>query len=334
MAARAARSSRGASLLGRALLPALVVVLATALAACRTGSFRRYEFERPAMGTEFRLVFFAPGRAAAEAAADEAFVRIVALDHVLSDYDPGSELARLGARSDEGAPTFIDPGPEDPSRRRRGRRARERRRFDVTTPLTHLWRRARRQEELPAGERLTAARAAVGHAQLALDPETHRVRLLVRGMRLDPGGIGKGFALDAALAVLARHGIERALAVGGGDASPGALARTRAERGPSPARTRRAGRRSAGGEVCRARVALHPATPRPSEPRRRAHPTSRPAHGQAPDRTAARQRAGAERRARRRPGPPPWRCSGRRTGGPGAQLGPGPHRRPAGGASS
>ena len=43
------------------------------------------------------------------------------------------------------------------------------------------------------------------------------MRLAVAGMRLDLGGIAKGFAADEAQAVLRAHGITRALVAAGGD---------------------------------------------------------------------------------------------------------------------
>jgi thiamine biosynthesis lipoprotein len=80
-----------------------------------------------------------------------------------------------------------------------------------------LWRRARRQGELPSDERIARARESVGWANVELDPAAHRLRLLARGMRFDFGGIAKGFALDEALRELRRCGVERALVVGGGE---------------------------------------------------------------------------------------------------------------------
>jgi thiamine biosynthesis lipoprotein len=202
------------------------VLFCCALAACASAPLQRFEFARAAMGTEFHLSFFAPDAGRAAAAAEAAFARIAALDSALSDYDPESELSRLGARSDGGAPTAWIPvsaelfellaTAEDVARASGGA-------FDVTIgPCTHLWRRAQRQGELPDDVRLERALGAVGHGKLALDRRARSVRLLAPAMRLDPGGIGKGFALDEALRVLAGHGIERALVVGGGDVAAGA----------------------------------------------------------------------------------------------------------------
>jgi len=210
-------------------LRSLAILCLSLLGACASvplERFERFEFSRPAMGTEFRLVFFARNRERAALAAESAFARIAALERVLSDYDPGSELARLGASSDGGGAGASVPvseelfamlaTAEDVARASGGA-------FDVTVgPLSQLWRRAQRQGEPPSDVRLAGAMQAVGFEKLVLERETRCVRLLAPGMRLDPGGIGKGFALDAALQVLAEHGVERALVVGGGDVAASA----------------------------------------------------------------------------------------------------------------
>src|SRR6185295_10206086 len=59
-----------------------------------------------------------------------------------------------------------------------------------------------------------------------LDPATHTAQLMKRHMRLDAGGIGMGYAVDEALVVLKREGIETALVdasgdIGVSDAPPG-----------------------------------------------------------------------------------------------------------------
>lgn len=199
-------------------------LLALALCACRAPA-QRFAFEHPAMGTTFRIVLYDRDEVHAARAAQAAFGRVDALEDVLSDYRETSELTRLGHASDRQAPT--DPVPvsaelwdvltaaETVARDSDGA-------FDVTVgPLVALWRRALRQEERPAAARMADARAAVGFEKLErLDGR--RVRLLARGMRLDVGGIGKGYALDEALEELGRHGIACALLDGGGDLLAGA----------------------------------------------------------------------------------------------------------------
>lgn len=63
---------------------------------------------------------------------------------------------------------------------------------------------------------LAAARQTVGFDRVvALDAATSTVRFLRPGVRLDPGALGKGYALDRAAVVLREAGIRRALLHGG-----------------------------------------------------------------------------------------------------------------------
>jgi len=205
------------------VLLALTLLLASA---CRGPHLARHEFAQGAMGTEFRIVLYASDEGRARAAAEAAFARIAALDAALSDYRAESELSRF-AQSSDGAL----PGPWVPlsdelfdvlaagaevARASAGA-------FDVTLgPLVLLWRRARRQEELPSAQDLAEARARVGFEALELDPARRSGRLTRARMRLDLGGIAKGYALDEARRVLAEHGLERVLIDGGGDLLAGA----------------------------------------------------------------------------------------------------------------
>jgi FAD:protein FMN transferase len=174
------------------------------------------------MGVEARVALYASDEDAAIAAARAAFERIDELDRELSDYKPESELSRLGARS--GGPP-VEVGGDlfrvldcsiAISRASEGA-------FDATVgPLVSLWREARKTGVLPSSARLSEALASVGWDSIELDPSRHTVRLAKRGMRLDVGGIGKGFACDEALNVLRAHGIDRALVALSGDIRLGA----------------------------------------------------------------------------------------------------------------
>jgi thiamine biosynthesis lipoprotein len=90
--------------------------------------------------------------------------------------------------------------------------------FDATVgPLVKLWRRARREQQMPSSGRLEEARSAVGYQHLKLDPAARTARLERPGMRLDLGGIAAGYAMDEALAVLRSQGVSRALLDASGD---------------------------------------------------------------------------------------------------------------------
>ena len=185
----------------------------------------RFEFERAQMGTLFRVVLYAPTRDVAQTAADAAFARLDELNSRLSDYDPQSELSKLSSASDGEVPTpWISVSNELAAVLARAAEisAASDGAFDVSCgAATRLWRRAIREGEMPPSESLAHARESIDWRAVDLSLATHRVRLTRRGMRLDLGGIAKGYALDQMLIRLAECGVRSALVDGGGDVAVG-----------------------------------------------------------------------------------------------------------------
>lgn len=179
---------------------------------------QRYEFVERQMGVPFRIALYAPDEAAANAAARAAYRRVKFLNGLLSDYEPDSELMRLCRTSGPGRPVVVSPELHHVLLRSVALSRQTDGAFDVTVgPLVQLWRQARRNRTLPDADRLAAARQLVGYRQIRIDRKDRTVELLQAGMRLDLGGIAKGYAADEALAVLQAHGVTRALVDAGGD---------------------------------------------------------------------------------------------------------------------
>ena len=182
------------------------------------GAETRFEFTEAHMGVPFRLVLHADSEERARQAARSAFSRIAELDARLSNYDTDSELNLLCTANP--IDTWI---PVSPDLFRVLSRAQEMAEltggaFDITVgPVAAAWRHARRTGRHPPPDRLERFLGRVGWRRLKLDPEGPGARLSTGGMRLDPGGIAKGDALDQALEALRRHGITSALVDAGGD---------------------------------------------------------------------------------------------------------------------
>ncbi len=182
------------------------------------GQERRYEFEKGLMGSPFKLVFFSKNDSLAKEAARLAFFRIEELNEILSDYRDGSEINRLSAKSGSGEWRGVSDDlfsilliSKKISRRTCGA-------FDVTVgPVVQLWRRAMRRNSFPTEGELREARRAVGYRHVKLRRRTKSVKLNRQNMRLDVGGIGKGYAADEAVKVLEKLGIESVLIDAGGD---------------------------------------------------------------------------------------------------------------------
>lgn len=192
-----------------------------ALAEADGPALHRYQRTRVEMAVPVRIVFYASDTATANRAAQEAFDEFARLNKILSDFDPQSELRRLCETSGKWVPVSRDLWANLSPAQKLAQRTDGA--FDVTIgPVVRLWRRARRRGELPDPDRLAEARALVGYKLLELDPKTRSARLAKPGMRLDLGGIAKGYAIDAAVRLLAKRGIDRALVDAGGDIAMGA----------------------------------------------------------------------------------------------------------------
>jgi len=177
----------------------------------------RFTFTEYHMGVDARMVVYAPDQPSAEKACSAAFARIAVLDAIMSDYRKDSELMRLCDKSG-GPPLRVSSDLFDVLKRAQELAKRTEGAFDVTVgPLIALWRAARKTGKLPDPVELSKARRLVGWQSVQLDECTRTVHLDARGMRLDLGGIAKGYACDQAQRVLKKHRIGRALVEMGGD---------------------------------------------------------------------------------------------------------------------
>jgi FAD:protein FMN transferase len=173
------------------------------------------------MGTLFSITLFATNEPPATASAREAFRRINALEDVMSDYQADSELNQL-CREPPGKAVRVSPELFDVLDRAQNISRLSGGAFDVTIgPYVRLWRFARKRKVLPTQEERTSAAAAVGYGKLRLEEPSRCVTLQAPRMRLDLGGIAKGYAADQALALLRQRGIDRALVAASGDIAVG-----------------------------------------------------------------------------------------------------------------
>lgn len=193
------------------------VVLLSSAARAADAPLQRFSFAEGHMGTHCRITLCARDEAEASRASKAAFARIAELDRIMSDYRSTSELMQLCQKA--GGPAVkvskdlfqVLSRAQEVSQLSHGA-------FDVTVgPVVKLWRRVRYTKKMPAPEELERARSLVGYQNVVLDPKEQTVRLAKEGIRLDLGGIAKGYAADAALEVLKQHGCPRALVALGGD---------------------------------------------------------------------------------------------------------------------
>ena len=199
------------------LIP-LAWATAIALVVPARGEPQRFVFEKAEMGVPFRITIYAESESEARTASDAAFDRIESLNSILSDYDPDSELSRLSQTSGKQRSVPVSSDLWNVLALGQAMAVKTDGALDLTVgPLVNLWRRARRHRELPSDELRLEMLTRVGYTAMKLDPATRSVDLQKPNMRLDVGGVAKGYAADEAMKVLKLRGITSALVAASGD---------------------------------------------------------------------------------------------------------------------
>ena len=171
----------------------------------------RLEQTEEAMGSSFSLVLFGPDRTGLESAAAAAFAEAHRLDRLLSNYLAESDWSTMNR---EAASRPVRLTPElfsllsnclEYSRMSEGA-------FDITVgPLMKVWGFYKGEGRLPHPKEVKAALNDVGYRHVQLNPGLRTVRFAHPGVDLDPGGIGKGYAVDRMVEVLREAGVRIAL---------------------------------------------------------------------------------------------------------------------------
>jgi len=169
------------------------------------------------MGSPFKIIIYADNDSIANKAAQGAFKRIEDLNASLSDYRDDSEINAVSAQSgtDQWIPVSKDLFDilyisDDISKKTNGA-------FDATLgPIVQEWRRATRKGYFPDSALIKNALSKTGYLKIKFDTSTQSIQLPVKGMRLDIGGLGKGYAADEAVKILKKYGIKSAMIDAGG----------------------------------------------------------------------------------------------------------------------
>ena len=189
----------------------LFVLLFSSSFLCGAAPVQLFSQTHPAMGTLFTIYLYAADSAQAAADFEAAFGEIDRLDATLSNYRPNSELSRINRNAFREAVT-TDPEVFEFLRRSFDYARSSGGAFDITVgPLMRAWGFFRGQGHYPSADELKRAQASVGWQRVLLDDAARTVRFQVQGMELDPGGIGKGYAVDQVVSKLRESGVESAL---------------------------------------------------------------------------------------------------------------------------
>jgi thiamine biosynthesis lipoprotein len=171
----------------------------------------RFEASVDAMATTYSVVLYGDSHDKMEEAADAVFAEVQRLDHLLSVYRPQSEWSEINRLADQ-RPVAVSPEVFDLiaqclqySRSSQGA-------FDITIgPLMKTWGFFKGAGRLPSRKEIAWALARTGYRHIVLDRAAGTVQFDTEGIEINPGGIGKGYAVDRIVEILRQRGLATAL---------------------------------------------------------------------------------------------------------------------------
>jgi thiamine biosynthesis lipoprotein len=188
----------------------LVLLLAPVLARAEW-HFR----EEAIMGTRVAVELWSEDPALAARAMDAVIAEMRRTDELMSTYKPGSQLSQVNAHGHE-RPVVVDADiiavverGLEMSRMSGGA-------FDITyASVGYLY--DYRAHQRPTAAEIASALPGVDYRQVVVDRAARSIHFRKPGMRIDLGGIAKGYAVDRSIDTLRAMGIQHAMVNAGGD---------------------------------------------------------------------------------------------------------------------
>jgi len=195
----------------------LVVAFALTTVTLVAQDLHRVYRERPALGTKISVTCYASDTLQVIGAIARAFDLVDSLNLIFSDYDPASEVMQLAANRQARQGVKVSKPLYDLTARALEITELTGGSFNVAIgALTHLWRTFLAGNKIPPRCRIRRYRRHLASGNLQL-VEPSSLILKKKGMRLDFGGIAKGYIGDEMAKVLREEQIDRYLIDLGGD---------------------------------------------------------------------------------------------------------------------
>lgn len=191
----------------------IILVFAVFLFGCSLG-IKEFSETKLLMGTTVEIKVWAFDEALARKSISDAFDEIARVENIFSVYKPASEISQLNKNgsavvSDEVIQLIkksnyfseISAGA-----------------FDITVlPIIELWKNSKKKGKMPSPAEIESAKKLVGWQNILIDEKNKKITFAKKGMKIDLGGIAKGYAVDCAVEYLKKNGVKTGMVNAGGD---------------------------------------------------------------------------------------------------------------------
>jgi thiamine biosynthesis lipoprotein len=170
------------------------------------------------MGTAVHISAWTTDEAATETAFDKAFDEFDRLDGLMSVWKEGSDVLRINDAAGR-SPVVVSPEVREVLHASREVSEWTAGKFDVTfAALSGLWKFDHDIDgQVPDRSQITPRLPLIDYRALQIDDRAGTASLARAGMKVNLGGIGKGYAIDRAVTILRDAGLSDFMVQSGGD---------------------------------------------------------------------------------------------------------------------
>ena len=172
-------------------------------------------YEKRAMACNWELMFNMQQYRESGLAAARAMERIDQLESQLTIYDEESEVSNLN-QSAFASPIVVESGLFELLQRASKLHDSTDGAFDITSgQLSSVWGFEQRQGSVPNEQTLATTLESIGMQHLVLDSDSQSVQFAIENLKVNLGGIGKGYAIDRVASLIREHGVSDFILHGG-----------------------------------------------------------------------------------------------------------------------
>ena len=183
------------------------------------------ERARPSMGTELRLSAWTADESTAISAFDEVFSEFDRLESLMSNWIEDSDVSRLNVAAGE-RPVPVSAEVRDVLHIAHDVSEWTNGTFDITFgALAGLWKfdYQNKDDTIPPAAEVRKRLPLIDYQALDVDDEAGTAFVKKKGVTVNLGGIGKGYAIDRGVAILRRRGVRDFMIQAGGDLYVGGM---------------------------------------------------------------------------------------------------------------
>jgi FAD:protein FMN transferase len=196
------------------MLPVVPAAAPDTQAAVNKGLLR-FEESLDTMGTTITVVVYGQDRFKLQAAVESSLEEAKRLEELLSNYRPDSEWSRVNRSASKG-PVQVSKELFDLLAACMRYSEASDGAFDITVgPLMKIWGFYKGSGRFPHRAEIKGVMTRIGYRNVLLDRQAQTVRFRRPGVELDPGGIGKGYAVDRMAEILLQGGVRSGLITAG-----------------------------------------------------------------------------------------------------------------------